>query len=890
MTTPRELCARLASFFRKRDLDRDFEQEAAVHIELLTQDLIRQGKTLPEAYRLAHIRFGSLEAAKEQHRDSRGLPGLDGMMQDIRFAIRAMAHSPGFTFTAVAMLALGIGVNVIVFTVTDAALFKGFPLVRDNKGIVYLTSGSGCCASYPDFVDWRAEAKSFSGMAAVHGLQKSFSDGVGFAETYITTDVSADTFRIAGQRPILGRDFMHTDEIPGAAPVVILRYSFWQRRYGADPGVIGHVVRINGEPTTIIGVMPRGFSFPQNQELWMPLLPPPGPSKRVSPDTWFVFGRLAVGATFQTARAEMETIGRQLAVAYPRDDRGRDLQPHLRNFHEFFIGPNSTTIYEAMLVAVGFVLLIACANLANLLLARAIGRSREISVRIALGAGRWRIIRQLLIESMMLSCLGGAAGWWIAKWGVRMYSVAVTGSSISDSIGGNWFDHVLDYTLDYRVFAYLVAICIATGILFGLAPAARLSKLDANTALKEGARGASGGRHGRRLSVMLVVGEMALAMILLAGAGVMIRSFLNIYSADIGVKTDHVLAALFSVPKDRYPGSLAQSAFYDRLQSRLAALPGVESVTIANAIPTNGARRVPYELAGADPVERQSRPTIPVLAAGPGYFRTFGTTVLEGRDFNASDGVSGVPAVIVNQRFARQYWPGEDPIGKRLRLFDGGTPDAWLTVIGVAPDIVQNDFTRQQIDPLIYLPFRQKPSASMWVLARTRVAPAGLVNDFRREIQAIDPDLPTGLGPFPLDEYLAWNYQYRGISGALFLTLAGIALLLASIGLYAVVAHSVGERTQEIGIRMAVGATTRDILRLILTQGLLPLEIGLLVGLAGSLAVNRLLKSTLVHVSPFDPLTFALASSILVVSATLGCWIPARRAMNVDPVVALRHE
>ncbi len=888
--TTREACARLVAYFRKRDLDRDFDEEAAAHIDLLTQDLIRQGMTLPEARRVARVKFGGIEAAKEQHRDSRGLPWLDGVMQDVRFAIRAMMRSPGFTFTAVAMLALGIGVNVIVFTVTDAALFRGFPLVRENNRLVYLTSGSGCCTSYPDFVDWRAQAKSFDGMAAVHGLQKSYSDGRGFAETYITTDVSADTFHLVGQRPILGRDFTQADEIPGAPPVAILRYSFWQRRYGGDSGIIGRSVRINGELTTIIGVMPRGFSFPQNQELWMPMLPPPGPPVRVRPDTWFVFGRLAEGATFRTARAEMEIIGRRLAIAYPRNDRGRDLQPHLRNFHEFFIGPNSTTIYEAMLIAVGFVLLIACANLANLLLARAIGRSREISVRIALGAGRWRIIRQLLIESLMLSSLGGAAGWWVAKWGVRIYSLAVTGSSISDSIAGNWFDNVLNYTLDYRILAYLVAISVGTGILFGLAPAARLSKLDANTALKEGARGAAGGRRGKRLSAMLVIGEMALAMMLLAGAGVMIRSFLNIYNANIGVRTDHVLAALFSLPEDRYASPREQSSFYDRLQSRLAALPGVESVTIANSIPTNGARKFPYELDGADPVEQQNRPVIPVMVTGPGYFRTLETAILSGRDFTERDGITGIPVVIVNQRFASEYWHGQNPLGKRLRLFNGVTPEAWLTVIGVAPDIVQNDFTRQQIDSLIYLPYRQMPAATMWVLARTRVPPANLANDFRREVQAIDPDLPTGLGPFPLDGYLAWNYQYRGISGVLFLTLAGIALLLASIGLYAVVAHSVGERTQEIGIRMAVGATTRDILRLVFTQGILPLEIGLVVGLAGSLAVNRLLKSTLVHVSPFDPLTFVIAASVLVMSATLGCWIPARRAMNVDPVVALRHE
>ena len=473
---------------------------------------------------------------------------------------------------------------------------------------------------------------------------------------------------------------------PGAAPVVILRYSFWERRYAKDPHILGHTVRINGEPATIIGVMPRGFSFPQNQDLWMPLVPSANVMKRQNRDTWFVFGRLADGVSVKSATAEMETIGRRLAIAYPLTNQGPNLLPHVKSFDEFFIGPNSTTLYQAMLVAVGFVLLIACANLANLLLARAIGRTREISVRIALGAGRFRIIRQLLIESLMLSVAGGLAGWWIARWAVRIYALGVTGTMISDSIGGNWFDNVLDYTMDYQVFFYLVAISFATGILFGLAPAARLARLDANTALKDGGRGATGGTRARHLSDLLVIGEMALAVVLLAGAGVMIRSFLKIYTADIGVKTENVLAAAFNLPKDRYPRPESQISFYDRLKTRLESVPGVESVAAATDLPTAGARRFPYELAGAEPVDERRRPTVPAVVIAPDYFKTMGAPLRAGRDFTDSDGVSGAPAAIVNERFASQYWNGEDPLGKRLRLFNGTTPESWLTVVGVAPE------------------------------------------------------------------------------------------------------------------------------------------------------------------------------------------------------------
>jgi putative ABC transport system permease protein len=639
-------------------------------------------------------------------------------------------------------------------------------------------------------------------------------------------------------------------------------------------------VRINGAPTTVIGVMAEGFSFPQNQDLWVPLAPTPDLQKREARGLWFAFGRMAEGVTIGSARAEMETIGRRLASAYPRTNEG--LLPAVQSFHEFFIGPNATTIYGLMWGAVGFVLLIACANLANLLLARGIGRSREISLRMALGAGRWRIVRQLLIESVMLSAMGGVFAWWIAKWGVRTYELTANPPS--------WFDHVLDYSMDYRVLGYFIATSIGTGLLFGLAPALRLSRLDFNSALKDGGRGATSGGRGKRLSAFLVAAEMALAVVLLAGAGVMIRSFLNIYTADPGVNAANILTMFLRLPDDKYPHPEARISFHERLKTRLEAIAGVESIAIANSLPAQGAGRLSYELAGAPPVDEQRRPTLSALVIGPAYFRTLEAPVLSGREFNDADGVSGVPVILVNQRFASQHWPGEDPIGKRLRLFDGNTPEDWLTVVGVTSNIVQNDRTRQEFDPLIYLPYRLQPERGMWVAARTGVHPASLGTAFRREIQAIDSELPIWLGPFTLAERLAGGYRNKGFFGALFLIFAAIALLLASIGLYAVIAHSVSQRTQEIGTRMAIGATPRDILRLVCRQGMLPLGIGLTIGLLASFGVNRVLKAELVQVSPSDPITLAVASAVLVLSGALGCLIPARRAMRVDPVVALRHE
>jgi len=810
-------------------------------------------------------------------------------MNHVVFAFRTLARSPGFTAVAVLTLALGIGINTAVFTVTNAVLFRGFPHVDPENRILYIGSKG---VSYPDFEDWRAQAKSFRGMAVVAngGLRVILNDPSGVPETCDGTQLSAGSFRVLGQEPILGRDFAASDETPGAPAVTILTYAFWQRRYAKDPSILGRTVRLNGAPTTVIGVMPPRFDFPHHRvDLWLPLPLSPALEKRAARVLWFAFGRIGDDVTLRGAQTEMDTIGRRLERAYPATNH--DVHPHVMNFQEAFIGPHAAALYGVIWGAVGFVLLIACANLANLLLARAIGRSREISVRIALGAGRWRIIRQLLIESLILSSLGGVLGWWIAALGVRAYELFAN----LPSSYNHW-----DYALDYRVFAYLVAISIATGLLFGLAPALRLSRLDINISLKDGGRGATAGGSAKNLSALLVVIEMALAMMLLAGAGLMTRSFLNIYNADLGVQAANVLTAELRLPLDRYPGAQAQVAFFGQLLARLKSIPGVDSVALSDSLPGLYAPRLPYQLAGA--VDEPRHPTLFAMAIGPGYFRTIGAAMLSGRDFNAFDGPSGIPVAIVNQRFASSFWPGDDPLGKRLRLFDRvlnkDTPDSWRTVIGVASNIAQwNASAGQAFEPAVYVPFRQRPTAAMDVVARTRVPPESLRAAFRGEIMGLDSNLViySGLGsvegPKPLTDSLAMNnYWSNGVNAALFLVFATLALLLAAVGLYAVIAHSVSRRTQEIGIRMAIGASAQDIRKLIFRQGMLPLGIGLAIGLLGSVAVNRILKSELVRVSPADPLTLIVASAVLILAAVLGCLIPARRAMRVDPVIALRHE
>ena len=772
----------------------------------------------------------------------------------IRSAIRSLRRDPGYTVTAIVTLAIAAGVNAAVFTVLDTILFKGFPLVARNDRIVYLAGDYACCVSYPDFEDWRAQAKSFTGMGAVADLKLTLAGEAGGAEKLDATLLTPGAFELLGQAPILGRDFTPADAKPGAAPVALLSHGLWERRYGRDPAVLGRTLRLNGGAATIIGVMREGFSFPQKVDLWMPLVPDANLQRREARGMWFAFGRLAEGATVQGARAEMETIGRRLAAAYPATNR--DVIPRLRRFHEFFIGPNSALIYISMWGAVGFVLLIACANLANLTLSRSMSRSREFSVRLALGCGRWRIVRQLILESLMVAGLAGLAGWWVAKYSLRLYEAFAHPPA--------WFDHVLDYGLDYRALLYLLAVTGASGLLFGIAPALALSKLDFT--------------RGKRLSGLLVTAEMAMAVVLLSGAGVMIRSFVNVYTADLGVKPERVLTALINLPRP--------SPFFDRLKERLEPLAGVESVSIADALPAHGALPLTYEAAGAAPVEERRRPQANALVIGPSYFQTLGTRLFAGRDFTSAD----LPVVIVNRRLADRTWPGEDPIGKRLRLFRQNVAGPWLTVVGVAPNIVQNNATRREFYPSIYLPHNQEPKTGMWVLVRTRADPGAFAAPFRSEVRALDPELPIWLGPFPLADRLAQISWARALQGGLFLVFAIIALLLASVGLYAVVAQSVTRRTHEIGIRLAIGATGRGIFGLVLQQGMAPLVAGLVIGLAASLAVNHILRAELVNVVPYDPLALTVAAIVLTASSALGCMLPARRATRVDPLIALRHE
>jgi len=884
---------RLLAALGIRRLEDDFDAEFAAHLEMAAEELQRSGMNAEDARRAAAVRFGGRLNAKEHANAQRGLPGLEAFFKDIVQGLRVLRAYPRFTLAAIVMLGLSIGVNTTVVTLANAALFKGYPQVMRNDRLLYLTMSSECCVSYPVFEDWRSMARSFQGMAAVHDSRRTFSDGAddNSARTYYATEITSNTFRLVGRQPLLGRDFTHADELPGAPPVVILSYRLWDARFNRNPAVLGHAVRLNGLPTTVIAVMPRGFSFPQNQDLWVPLVPTSNFRNRsYAAGIWYVVGRLADGVSVETARAEMQSIGQRLRVRYPRTD---SVPPFVQTFPEFFIRAESIRVYQAMLGAVSFLLLIACANLANLLLARSIDRSRELSIRLALGASRWRIIRQLLVESVLLSAPGGVLGWAIARYGIALYSNFADGAGLSGWTGV-WFANILDYSMDTRVFAYLIAVSLGTGLLFGLVPALKLSKLDIHHMLKDGGRGATGGERGKRLSKLLVMAETALTVVLLAGSGVMIRSLLKVYNADLGFDSSRELMMGVLLPLSETQPEMI--SFADRLKARLESVPGIEAVAIANTLPHLPDRNVAYETmdTASAPAEEgeQARSKTSRIVTTPDYFRSLGLSLTAGRDFNDADGLGGNPVIIVNRQFASTVWPNQSAIGKHLRFFRGNAAGPWLTVIGIAPDIAQGDFAHSlyKVLPEVYVPYHQMPNRVLSVQALTRLPPATLANAFYRELRALDPALPLMTAPQSMAENLGQRRRYQDSISLLFLIFAVVALLLASVGLYSVVAHSVSRRTQEIGVRIALGATGARILRLISCQAIVPVGAGLAAGLAASLAVNRVLDTFIVGVSPSDPIALAGTIVVLIFCTALGCVIPARRAARIDPARAIRYE
>ena len=862
---------KLRALWRRRQLDRDLEDELRFHLEMAAEE--SGGSD-------ARRRFGNLTGIEERCRDLWTFTGIETWWQDVRYAARTFGRNPGFTAVAVVALALGIGADTAMFSIVNGALSWDMGLDHPDRVVIVNATDpahfQNFGASYPDFRDLRARVKSLAGLAAYRFVPVNVSDHSGLPERYYCVCVSSNGNRVVHQRPLLGRDFTPADEKPGATPVVLLGHHVWQQRYGGGPGVVGRTIRVDDVPTEVVGVMPPGKRFPEDTDLWMPLVPTAATERRDN-RSLMVYGRLADGVKLSAARVELDTLMQQLASQYPETNRGltAEVLPIVMITGVYAMRP----LFAVLFGAVGFVLLIACADVANMLLARAAGRAREISIRVAIGAGRARIVRQLLIESTLLWLAGGLLGWLVAIGGLRWFDRG-TGNLVKPP----W----LHLNLDATAFAYLGAISVATGMLFGMAPAFRLAKVDISASLKDGGRGMLGGRRSLRLAGTLVALEMALCVMLLAGAGLMIRSIPNLYATPVGLNTANVLTMRINLPETKYPREEDLVRFHRTLAARLDALPGVEAAAVVSNLPLGRWMEFPYQMEGDAPAGDRL-PRLDAIIASAGYFRVGQVRARRGRLYTDQESVTDAPVAVVNENFVAKMWPGKDPLGKRLRVFRDGVPQPWLTVVGVVPDILQDFRHPLEHSPLIYLPYAEAPQRVAHLAARTAVPPSTLAQAFRTEVQKVDEGLPV-YEVRSLDNRIAENRLTTSLFGVICMVFAAVALVLASIGLYSVTAHSVSQRTQEFGVRLAMGGTSGDILRLVFRQSLRPLMYGLAIGLPLAFGVTRLLRAVLAGVSPGDPLTFLAAGAVLTLAGVAGCAIPARRAVRVDPAVVLRCE
>jgi len=800
------------------------------------------------------------------------------MAHDLRFALRMILSHRWFSAAIIATLALGIGLNTMVFTLINAVLYKPVP-VPGGAQLVAIRSRNlsqdehQMRVSYPDFRDYRAQNSTLAALEAASDEQGVLSEQGNPPQAYMMERTSAGIFESLHIQPILGRGFLPSDDKPGSEPVLMLGYGIWKDRYNSSPSVIGRHVRVNEKPATIIGVMPKGFKFPTNVEMWMPLVPTPELEKRDNRPLQ-VFGMLKQDISIQQASVDLSGIARRLATQYPNTNK--DIGALVETFHQRYNGGNIRLIFLLMLAAVGFVLLIACANVANMMLSRTLARQREMSIRSALGASRWRVVRQMLIESVMLSTMGGVLGLALAVLGVHWFDLS------TQNVGKPYW---IQFTMDYTVFGYFAALCILSGLLFGTAPALRFSRVDLNDMLKEGAR--SAGKHrGGRLSSLLVVFQFALTLVLLTGAGVFVRSLIDTLSANRNVPADQLMTARIDLPDERYKDTNARQRFYDQLLPRLKAIPGVTHVAIGSDLPGLGAATTQVEIEHSASETAAHRPSVSYVVQSPGYLDAINLPILLGRDFNETDGTADHRSAILTRECAEHFWPNQSAIGKRLRFYDDkNKPGSWMTVVGIAANIVQQ-FDEKSPDPLLFVPFRQVGWDSMALLVQSSSNPTTAV---RTAVQSLDLDLPLR-NVYMLPQAIEHQQWYLHLFSKLFSGFALIALLMASVGIYAVIAQATNSRTQEIGVRMALGANARNIVTLVMKRGLWQVLAGLLLGFAAALPATRLMASLPIGVSPYDPIVLSTVGLVLVLVGLFACWLPARRAAALDPVKAIRYE
>ena len=806
---------------------------------------------------------------------------------DVTHGARLLVKDWGFTLAAVATLSTGIAVNMLVFTLINGALLRDLPFADPDR-IVEIRVFQGerpqeptVGASYLDVRDWRAAVSQFDGIGAADEQTMNVSDESRPAERFEGAFVSWDAFDLIGIRPVLGRSFRADDDRAGATPVVMLGHDVWRARYEADPSVVGRTIRVNGVPSTVIGVMPEDFGFPNISQLWQPLALL---SAEERDDRRYraliAFGRVREGATHEQAAADLGRVMNALAVQHPPTNRA--LEPRLAPYRMGVGGPIRALFYT-LLGAVGFVLLIACANVANLLLARVAGRMREVSVRMSMGASRWRIVRQLLIENLLLSALAGAAGLALSMAGIRLFW-----SAASSTHPPYW----LRFPFDFRVFAYLAGVCVATALLFGLLPALQTARTNLVEVLNDAARGTTGGRRSRRLSGALVVGQVALTLVLLSGALAVVQNAVALSTVDAGVDTSRLLRLRLDLPATNYATPEQRLAFYRRLEDRVVGADA--RVSIANVPPLSGGRMRAVEV--NTPSSGGALPTTTQVTIGARYFETIGARPVRGRDFVRGDGEPGRGAAIVNERFAARFFPDSDAIGRRIRLSDPARPDEpvsnpgeWMTIVGVAQNVRQRPAATLDFDPVVYVTLATDVVWNANVLLRTDGDIGAAAAALRTQVAALDPDLPL-FDVRTIDDLLVFQRWGQRVFSTMFFVFASLALLMAAVGLYAMTAYGVAQRTREFGVRMALGAPGSHVAWLVARQTALHVAVGLLLGSAGAMAVSRVVPPIVSAARGGEPAFLAMVVALVVAVAALACLLPARRAVRVDPVVALRND
>ena len=880
MSWLRVIAARLRSLLRKSRLESDLAAELHAHIEMLTEEHLRRGLD-PAAARHAALRaFGGVEQMKEAYRDRRGVPVIETFLQDLRYAARALRRNPGFAAVAGLALALGIGANTAIFSFADVLLTRPIALPHLDRlvSIVAQTPPSGddeplAPANYLDLKD----SGNFDQISAYQPFSAAIT-GLGNPEEIAGVRAGANLFTTLSVAPAMGRVFFPDEEQPGKDRVVILSDGLWRRKFGMDPGALGRILRLDDQTYTIIGVMPRGFSFPHaGENFWIPLaLDGPQSDERVAASLSAV-GRLRTGRELEQARAEIETKWSRLEQQYPDANAGHrvtaiELRRHL-------VGPDERRFTWFLIGVVGFVLLIACANVANLQLARGAGRQRELALRRALGAGRWRIVRQLLTESVVLSLAGAALGLPIAVWGVSLLRTTMPAELIA-------INDVDLLQVDWRALAFTFCLAVAAGILAGLAPAWQNSRPQLNEALKEGGR-STGARGSLRKGC--VVAELALALVLLIGASLMVKGFAALASASPELEPERLLTFSVSLPQSKYAEPRQVTAFYKQALENIRALPGVKSAAAISGLPYSfydNASGVTVE--GQPPLPAGQLPSAMTESVSAGYFRTLLIALRRGREFDDRDTAEAPPVAIISESMATRFWPGRDPVGKRLKLGALASPSPWVTVVGVATDTRHEVYDRS-FRSVLYRPFTQEPPRTMDFAARSAGDPLQLFPAVRAALSAVDHDRPLET-PESMASKIRQQASGLRYVASLMGTFGFFALVLAAVGVYGVMAYSVNERRHEIGIRMALGARRADVLRHVMGRGLRLALTGLSIGLPLTLALAQLLAGFLYGVGTWDATVFIAVPAALAATALLASYIPARRATKVDPVVALRYE